>query len=223
MKSLIRKLREEFGLEIRDEKIIKIALTHTSFKEYNAPINFERLEFLGDSVVNLLVSEYLFKRYPNEKEGELSKKRSYIISEKNLSYLAKKLELNEFILLGKGEELDRGREKERILCDTFESFIASLYLQLPFSSLKKFFNSLLDRFFPLEFLDTKTKLQEITQEKFKVTPEYVLLEEKGPEHNKEFEVGVYINGKLMGLGKGKSKKEAEKEAAREAIERLGEE
>ena len=223
MKSLIRKLREEFGLEIRDEKIIKIALTHTSFKEYNAPINFERLEFLGDSVVNLLVSEYLFKRYPNEKEGELSKKRSYLISEKNLSYLAKKLELNEFILLGRGEELDRGREKERILCDAFEAFIASLYLQLPFSSLKKFFNLLLDRFFPLEFLDTKTKLQEITQEKFKVTPEYVLLEERGPEHNKEFEVGVYINSKLMGLGKGKSKKEAEKEAAREAIERLGEE
>ena len=223
MKSLIRKLREEFGLEIRDEEIMKIALTHTSFREYNAPINFERLEFLGDSVVNLLVSEYLFKKYPNEKEGELSKKRSYLISEKNLSYLAKKLKLNEFILLGRGEELDKGREKERILCDTFEAFIASIYLQLPFSSLKKFFNLLLDRFFPLEFLDTKTKLQEITQEKFKVTPEYILLEERGPEHDKEFEVGVYIKGKLMGLGKGKSKKEAEKEAAREAIERLGEE
>ena len=223
MKSLIRKLREEFGLEIRDEEIIRIALTHTSFREYNAPINFERLEFLGDSVVNLLVSEYLFKKYPNEKEGELSKKRSYLISEKNLSYLAKKLKLNEFILLGRGEELDKGREKERILCDTFEAFIASLYLQLDFNSLRNFFNLLLDEYFPSEFLDTKTKLQEITQEKFKVKPEYILLEERGPEHNKEFEVGVYIKGKLMGLGKGKSKKEAEKEAAREAIERLGEE
>ena len=223
MKSLIRKLREEFGLEIRNEEIIRVALTHTSFREYNAPINFERLEFLGDSVVNLLVSEYLFKKYPNEKEGELSKKRSYLISEKNLSYLAKKLKLNEFIFLGRGEELDKGREKERILCDTFEAFIASLYLQLDFNSLRNFFNLLLDEYFPAEFLDTKTKLQEITQEKFKVTPEYILLEERGPEHDKEFEVGVYIKGKLMGLGKGKSKKEAEKEAAREAIERLGEE
>lgn len=221
MKSLIKKLREEFGLKIKDEELIKFALTHTSFKENPPLLNFERLEFLGDSVVNLLVSNYLFERYKDEDEGELSKKRSYLISEKNLSYLAKMIGLHEFILLGRGEELDRGREKEKILCDAFEAFMASLFLQAEFSLLKRFFYALLDEFFPDEFLDAKTKLQEITQEKFKVTPEYVLLSEKGPEHKKEFEVGVYIKGKLTGIGRGKSKKEAEKKAAKEAIERLG--
>jgi len=217
IKEFIYLLEKDYNIKIKNIDLIEKALTHTSKETIEPPYNFERLEFLGDSIINFIVSEKLFRKYKNEKEGFLSKNKSILISKEILSRFAKELKIDQFIMLGKGEELDSGREKSNILCDTFEALIAAIFLDSGIRNAKKLINKLIDKFHYETFFDSKTLLQEMTQEKFKSLPIYEILETIGDEHNKIFKVGVYINNKLFGIGTGKSKKEAEKDAAKNSI------
>lgn len=204
-------------IKIKDRNLIRIALTHTSKEILEPPLNFERLEFLGDSIINFLISERVFKKYKNASEGVLAKYKAILISKEVLSKFARKLKINEYLILGKGEERNKGREKENILCDAFESFIGSIYLDSGIKSVRKIIKLLVKDIQIEKYYDSKTVLQEITQEKFDALPKYSVLQIKGLEHEKTFIVAVFVNDKIVGIGEGKSKKEAEKEAAKEAI------
>lgn len=210
-------LEKNYNIKIKNSDLIQKALTHTSREIINSTYNFERLEFLGDSIINFLVSNILFKKFKNKNEGFLSKNKSQLISKEFLSIFAKELKINKYIMLGKGEELNGGREKSNILCDTFEALIAAIYLDSGIRSAKKLINKLIKKYHFETFFDSKTQLQEMTQEIFKTLPKYELIEEIGEEHNKIFKIAVYIKNKLYGIGVGKSKKEAEKDAAKNTI------
>ncbi|MGB9749662.1 MAG: ribonuclease III [Caldisericia bacterium] len=217
IKEFIEFLEKNYLIKIKNIDLVQRALIHTSKEIMEPPNNFERLEFLGDSIINFIVSYKLFKEFKNKKEGFLSKNKSLLISKELLSIFAKELKIDQFIILGKGEEIDKGREKSNILCDAFEAVIAAIFLDSGIRNVKKLLNKLIDDFHNETFFDSKTLLQEITQEKFKSLPTYELIETTGEEHNKIFKIGVYINDKLYGIGSGKSKKEAEKEAAKNSI------
>ena len=216
-------LEKNYNVKIKNIDLIEKALTHTSKEVFSSPYNFERLEFLGDSIINFIVSYKLFKDFKDKMEGFLSKNKSLLISKEFLSLFAKELKIDEFIMLGKGEEIDGGREKSNILCDAFEALIAAIFLDSGIKNVRKIMNKLVDKYHNENSFDSKTLLQEITQEKFKTLPTYELIEESGEEHNKIFKMGVFINNKLYGIGIGKSKKEAEKEAAKNTISLLKDE
>jgi len=216
-------LEKNYNVKIKNIDLIEKALTHTSKEVFSSPYNFERLEFLGDSIINFIVSYKLFKDFKDKMEGFLSKNKSLLISKEFLSLFAKELKIDEFIMLGKGEEIDGGREKSNILCDAFEALIAAIFLDSGIRNVRKIMNKLVDKYHDENSFDSKTLLQEITQEKFKTLPTYELIEESGEEHNKIFKMGVFINNKLYGIGIGKSKKEAEKEAAKNTISLLKDE
>ncbi len=207
-------------IKIKDKNLIKVALTHTSKEILKPPINFERLEFLGDSIINFIISEKVFKKYKNVNEGVLAKYKAILISKQVLTLFAKKLKINEYLILGKGEEKNKGREKENILCDAFESFIGAIYLDSGIRCVKKILNFLVKDIQIERYYDSKTLLQELTQSRFDTLPKYSVLGIKGLEHEKTFIVGVFVNDKIVGIGEGKSKKEAEKEAAKAAIKFL---
>lgn len=217
LKDFIDLLEKEYKIKIKDKNLIEKALTHTSKEIVGPPYNFERLEFLGDSILNFVISYHLFNKFKDKNEGFLSKNKSILISKEVLSKFAKDLNLDKFLILGKGEELDGGREKENILCDAFEAIIAAIYINSGLNSVKKLINKLIGKFHNETFIDSKTLLQEMTQEKFKNLPIYKIIEVTGDQHKRVFKVGVYINDKLYGIGLGKSKKEAEKEAAKNSI------
>lgn len=210
-------LEKNYNIKIKNSDLIQKALTHTSKEIINSTYNFERLEFLGDSIINFLVSNILFKKFKNKNEGFLSKNKSKLISKESLSIFAKELKIDKYIMLGKGEELNGGREKSNILCDTFEALIAAIYLDSGLRSAKKLINKLIKKYHFETFFDSKTQLQEMTQEIFKTLPKYELIEEIGEEHNKIFKIAVFIKNKFYGIGVGKSKKEAEKDAAKNTI------
>jgi ribonuclease-3 len=216
-------LEKNYNVKINNIDLIEKALTHTSKEVFSSPYNFERLEFLGDSIINFIVSYKLFKDFKDKMEVFLSKNKSLLISKEFLSLFAKELKIDEFIMLGKGEEIDGGREKSNILCDAFEALIAAIFLDSGIRNVRKIMNKLVDKYHDENSFDSKTLLQEITQEKFKTLPTYELIEESGEEHNKIFKMGVFINNKLYGIGIGKSKKEAEKEAAKNTISLLKDE
>lgn len=213
-------IEKNFKIKIKNKNLIEISLTHTSKEILEPPINFERLEFLGDSIINFLITEKVFKKYKNYSEGVLAKYKAILISKETLSKFAKILKINEYLILGKGEERNYGREKENILCDAFESFIGAIYLDSGLRTTRKIINKLIKNIKIDKIYDTKTYLQEITQKRFDSLPKYSVLEVKGLEHNKTYIVGVFVNDKIVGVGEGKSKKEAEKEAARKAIKNL---
>jgi ribonuclease III len=182
----------------------------------------ERLEFLGDAVLDLAVSDILMETFREAREGELSKFRASVVNERGLSQVAKELGLGEFLLLGKGEELSGGREKPSILANTVEAFLGALYLDAGFSRTKEVIHRLF--LSHIEQLDTeeavddyKSLLQEFTQETYKSRPEYVLTDETGPPHERSFRVAVRVKGEVVAAGEGRSKKEAEQKAAREAF------
>lgn len=218
----IEKIEKNFNIKIKDKRIIEISLTHTSKETYEPPINFERLEFLGDSILNFIISERVFKKYKKLNEGDLAKLKSVYISKDTLSLFSRILKINEYLILGKGEERSKGREKDNILCDAFESFIGAIYLDSGIRSVKKIINKLIKKIHIDIFYDSKTYLQEITQKRYNLLPKYTIIETKGAEHEKIYVVGVLLNGKIIGIGEGKSKKEAEKIAAKEAIRFLEE-
>jgi len=215
----IEKLEEIIGYTFKDKQLIIEALTHKSFKK---PYNNERLEFLGDAVLDLIVGEYLFKKFPNNDEGTLSKIRAAIVNEDGFTALAKDIHLGDFLYLSAAEENNKGRSKTSLLSNAFEALIGAIYLDASLDQAKKISIELIEKNHPQIDLDSlcrdyKTTLQEYTQAQYGVTPQYTLIKAVGPDHDKVFEVGIYLNDKLIATAKGKSKKNAQKEAARLAI------
>lgn len=223
----IEKLEGYLQYHFQKKHLILEALSHSSYaneKRKTRKCN-ERLEFLGDSVLSIVVSDFLFKRYPNMPEGELTKLRASMVCEKALYVFAKEIHLGEFLLLGKGEEHTGGRERSSILADAFEAVIAAIYLDGGMEPAKKH----ILRFIPenpgneepIGFIDYKTKLQEVVQKNPEEKVEYVLCSESGPDHDKAFTVEVCLNSNVIGTGVGRSKKAAEQLAAKEALDLMG--
>lgn len=222
----ISKLEEIIGYKFRDKNLIYQALSHSSYanEKKNPSGSNERLEFLGDSVLSIVVSDYLYKSL-KVAEGELTKMRASLVCEKSLHVFAQQIHLGEFLFLGKGEENTGGRERPSILADAFEAVIAAIYLDGGIEPAAKH----ILRFMPEDlqhpqkpaFSDFKTVLQEIVQKNPEEKVEYVLIGEEGPDHNKRFVVEVRLNSQVIGSGKGRSKKEAEQLAAKEALQLMG--
>ncbi|MBM7559882.1 ribonuclease III [Marinitoga litoralis] len=225
----VDKIKEIIGIENIDEELLFEALCHSSYSnDYTSKgrkINSnERLEFLGDSVLNLIIAEHLYKNY-DLNEGDMARVRATVGSELILFEAAKKLGLGNYILLSKNEEKYGGREKHSIISDLFEAILGAIYLSLGFEMAKKFALKHLNEYIELSikgklFLDYKTRLQELTQKDLKIRPEYKLVRQDGPPHNRTFVIDAIINGKVYGRGIGKSKKIAEQLAAKEACERF---
>jgi ribonuclease-3 len=209
--------------KFKNREYILEALTHSSYSNENKEYDFnERFEFLGDSVLSIVVSEYLFKKETNLPEGELTKLRANIVCEESLSDAAIEISLGEHMLLGKGEEATGGRQRISILADAFEAVIAAIYLDGGLESARKFILSYMEDIICDSrkgkiFRDYKTHLQEVLQGKGESNIWYRLVQEKGPDHNKRFVMQVGINEEVLGVGEGKSKKEAEQVAARIAL------
>ncbi|MCM2322480.1 MAG: ribonuclease III [Oligoflexia bacterium] len=204
-------------------------MTHTSYGHeflHDKPIAMrdnERLEFLGDAILDVVVSDLLLESFPNANEGQLSKMRAAVVNEKTLADVARGIALNECVRLGKGETQTGGQNKPSILSSTFEALIAAIYLDGGFNAVYPVVRHLFGPLFTVErdliaFYDHKTQLQEIVQARWKVTPTYHLLNAKGPDHAKTFEVEVRMNGRSLAVATGNSKKEAEQNAARAAID-----
>jgi len=224
-KQAIRALEERLGYQFRDKNLIIEALTHKSYKK---SYNNERLEFLGDAVLDLIVGEYLFRSFLNVPEGDLSKMRASLVSEKGFEMLAQHLGLGDFIFISLAEENNKGRIKASLLSNAFEAVMGAVYLEAGLEWTREFVERLLESVYPKIdmdsiFKDYKTTLQELTQARFGVTPEYVLLRSFGPDHKKEFEVAAKVHERTLSCARGKSKKEAQQEAARLALEVLSKE
>lgn len=215
-------LVEKIGYQYKDKTLLEQALTHSSFaneQKINKSKNYERLEFLGDAVLELVSSEFLFSTNPDMPEGQLTRTRASMVCEPALAYCARELELEKYIRLGKGEEMTGGRYRDSIISDVMEAVIGSLYLDGGFSVAHDFIHRFIlsDLEDKILFYDAKTVLQEIVQETKDGTLSYELISEEGPDHNKLFRVEAHINGKALTQGCGRTKKAAEQQAAYEAI------
>jgi len=225
------KLEEILGFEFKNKDILKEALTHRSYLNEHPswPVpNNERLEYLGDAVLELAVTEYIYAKYPDFQEGKMTSLRAALVNHVILSKIAREeLSLQKFILLSRGEAKDTGRAREVILANAIESVLGAVYLDRGYEVAKKLINEIVLTKLPevmergLE-RDPKSALQEILQEKMKLTPSYRILEEKGPDHQKEFLVGVFFGDKLIEKGRGNSKQEGEYRAAQNALEYIKE-
>lgn len=227
IKESIRAFEEKIGYEFKDKTYIQTALTHSSFANEHKEFNYnERLEFLGDSVLGLVVSDYLFRARNDLPEGKLTRLRANVVCEESLSAVARKINLGDHLFLGKGEKASGGSDRDSILADATEAVIAAIYLDGGFDQAKDFILSNLRDTIAKNidgniFRDYKTILQEIIQgNNGKIS--YKLVGESGPDHNKEFEMQVKCGQVTIGIGRGKNKKEAEKEAARDALVKMGE-
>ena len=215
------------GYEFKDKSLVFEALSHSSFANENKKErrSNERLEFLGDSVLSIVVSDYLFENYTNLPEGALTKTRASLVCEKSLYVFAKEIQLGKYIMLGKGEENMGGRERASILADAFEAVIAAIYLDGGMDAAKKhimrFVTDERIKNVRLSHDDHKTILQEIIQQNPEEKVEYELVGESGPDHDKHFKVVVKLNSNILGEGEGKSKKQAEQNAAGEALKLMG--
>nr|WP_282433269.1 ribonuclease III [Ureibacillus chungkukjangi] len=217
-------LQEELNIYFRNKSLLYQAFTHSSYVNEHRRKLFtdnERLEFLGDAVLELSVSKYLFEKYPHMSEGELTKLRASIVCEPSLVIFANELNFGKYVLLGKGEELTGGRERPALLADVFESFIGSLYLDQDLENVVEFLERIV---FPKvevgafsHVMDFKSQLQEMVQQSNNGTLHYEIVDEKGPAHNRTFVSRVLLNDKELGIGRGKSKKEAEQQAAQNAM------
>lgn len=224
MNSLTTMLDQEFGLTFQDTTLLETAFTHTSYANEHRLLNIshnERLEFLGDAVLQLLISEYLYARFPDKPEGELSKLRSMMVREESLAGFSRDCQFDQYIRLGKGEEKNGGRSRETILGDLFEAFLGALLLDQGVEAVHSFITvHIIPKIEKGQFervVDYKTQLQEILQAGGDVQIRYQVLQESGPAHAKEFLVGVFLNDQKLAQGLGRSKKLAEQEAAKKAI------
>ena len=220
--SMLAKLEERIEYHFKDKSLLKQALTHSSYaneQKIRKNKDYERLEFLGDAVLELISSEFLFHENQDMPEGKLTKMRSSLVCEPSLAYCAKEIELGSFMLLGKGEEATGGRLRESIISDVMEALIGALYLDGGFETVKSFIYQFVLKDYKnrILFYDSKTVLQEMIQTKPNQNLVYELIEEKGPDHDKEFVVRAMLNGSKVGFGIGKTKKSAEQQAAYEAI------
>ncbi|MDR1912867.1 MAG: ribonuclease III [Clostridiales bacterium] len=218
----------EISKKFNDSSLFKQALTHSSYAYEKGLDNAhnERLEFLGDAVLELIISEMLYKRFPDFTEGQLTKLRANLVCEQNLAKLARELTIQDSLKLGKGEESTGGRNRDALLADAFEAVIGSLYLDNGLESVKEaayllFEDDIKTQSESFETTDFKTFLQEHLQKKSKNPINYVITNEHGPDHDKTFTSMVEHEGVILGKGKGKSKKESEQNAAAEAIQKLG--
>lgn len=215
----IAKLQSIIGYVFQNQKTLELALIHKSYSsEYGLTDCNERMEFLGDGILSALVSEYLYNKYSDKQEGDLSQLKAQIVSAKSLSRWAKEIQLNEFVLISKNEELNGARLRESLLCDSFEAVTGAVYLDGGFEQASKFIGKFLNRNINFDITDYKTKLQEKIQSQYRTLPQYKVIEESGPDHNKKFKVAVFVNAKQLGVGAGNSKKQAEQTAAKQAFE-----
>ncbi|MBR3683758.1 MAG: ribonuclease III [Lachnospiraceae bacterium] len=222
MKVDLKLLQEKIQYQFHNEELLIQALTHSSFSHemtVRRRPDYERLEFLGDAVLELVSSEYIFHTYPQMSEGNMTKLRAGAVCEPALAHCANKLELGKFLYLGKGEECGGGRKRESIIADVMEAIVGAIFLDSGIEEAKNFIMTyiLADMETNKMFYDSKSTLQEIVQKKGSARLEYTVLEEKGPEHQKEFVVAVNLNGDRLGVGTGKNKKAAEQKAAYEAL------
>ncbi|MFC1668916.1 ribonuclease III [Spirochaetota bacterium] len=223
----LNKLQSTMKVKFKNKNLLNRALTHRSYAnetELQVKDN-ERLEYLGDSVLGLVINEYLFKHYEQYPEGNLSKIKSVVVSEDTLYKVAAGLKLGSFLLLGKGEDQSGGRERPSILANTLEAVIGAVYLDLGIKESRKFVLSIMkkdvERIDGLSYSrDPKTALQEQVQKKYKERPIYEVIEECGPDHKKEFTVKLLVNGKAIVTGQGSSKRKAEMDAAQSALEKF---
>ena len=223
-----RAFAERLGLPVRDLDLLEQALVHSSWLHEHpdaARGHNERLEFLGDAVVNLTVSEALYARHPDDDEGVLSARRAAIVSTVGLARLAGRIELGQAVLLGQGESQRSGRRRPSLLASSFEALVGALYLDLGFERVRAWLVELaapeLDLDAPIGSLKSpKSRLQEYTQRRSGERPEYRLLDASGPDHEKSFRIEVWVGGEVLGVGAGSSRREAETAAAAEAIERI---
>ena len=218
----MEKLSELIGYTHKNTNLLKTALTHTSYaneSKHHIDHN-ERLEFLGDSVLSIAVSEYLYHEFSNLPEGELTRIRASLVCEKSLFNFAKKIHLGDYLLLGKGEEKSGGNERPAIVADAFEALIASIFLDGGIEEAKKFILPFIKEVH-LSDIDYKTKLQEVVQQNKEERLSYEIIGEQGPDHDKLFTIQVLLNSNVIGTGMGKSKKQAEQHAAKEALKLMG--
>ncbi|MDX1607883.1 MAG: ribonuclease III [Candidatus Spechtbacterales bacterium] len=228
MKKDFSKLEDSLGIKFKNKDLLTQAFIHRSYLNEHPKIELdhnERLEFLGDAVLEIVVTEYLYKNYDNP-EGELTSWRAALVNSKMLSHVADELNFNDFILLSKGEQKDTGRARQYILANAMEAFIGALYLDEGIKACTKFIREHILKELPriIEkelYKDPKSLFQELAQEKVSVTPTYEVLSDSGPDHAKTFEVGVYLDSDLIAKGKGSSKQEAQEKAARAALEKKG--
>ncbi len=221
----IKTLETQLNYVFEDKELILEALTHKSYKKH---YDNERLEFLGDAVLDLIVGEYLFTKFRNSDEGKLSKIRASLVNETGFDKLARALHLGDYILLSNAEDNNGGREKSSLLSNAFEAIMGAIYLEAGLDVVSKIAIHLIEtnhEEISLDslFRDFKTTLQELTQARFGITPEYIVMASRGPDHLKEFEMGVFIEGKEYARATGKSKKIAQQVAAEIAVKLLKEE
>ena len=223
---MIKELESALGYRFRNVALLQNALTHSSYANerwHNSLLSNERLEFLGDSVLGMLVAEYLYRSFPDRPEGELTRMRADMVCEKTLAAAANRIGLGSHLLLGHGEEQGGGRSRESILADAMESVIAASFLDGGLEAALKIVQQFILVEVPVTRLhnaDYKTQLQELVQQKKNQVLSYALVGQSGPDHDKQFEVEVSLNGTVVGRGTGRSKKRAEQDAARTAIEKL---
>ncbi len=224
----IKKLQNlETALKIRfkNKNLLTQAFIHRSYLNENPEIalgNNERLEFLGDAVMELVVTEYLYKHYPKESEGQMTSWRAALVNTKMISSVAASLNFNDYLLLSRGEAKEMGKARQYILANTFEAFIGALYLDQGYEQSRAFISKYLLKELPAIikqelYKDAKSYFQEIAQEKTKITPSYKVISESGPDHAKRFVVGVYLGDELVATGSGLSKQEAEEDTAKNAL------
>ncbi len=220
------KFEEILGFNFKNKELLRRAFTHRSYlnehRDFESSHN-ERLEFLGDAVLELVVTEYLFEKYPDSNEGDLTAYRAALVNAITLSEAAQKIDVNSFLLLSKGEAKDTGKARQYILANTMEAIIGAIYLDQGYEVSKYFISKnifhLIDKIVEEKtWIDAKSKFQEKAQEKESTTPVYKTIKEEGPDHEKMFTVGVYLDKELIATGVGQSKQEAEQAAARAALE-----
>jgi len=226
---IIRRFQEQFDLNFRDQSLLITAFKHRSYlnisNEQREASN-ERLEFLGDAVLDLVVTQFLYEKFPKRTEGQLSKIKSILVSKPVLAEIASQLSLGDLILINRGEEKTGGRKRHTILSDTFEAIVGAIYLDMGMTQAGDFIRStLLSKFKSIIqrelYTNYKSLLLEHIQSRYSDLPEYRVIQEMGPDHDKSFMVVVKIRGKEIGRGQGKSKKVAEQEAAKEALRKIG--
>lgn len=224
---LIYELKDHFNIIFSDITTLETAFTHSSYVNEHRFLNIsdnERLEFLGDAVLQLIISRYLFDKYPDEPEGVLSRKRSSIVREESLAGFARDCHFDQYVKLGKGEEATGGRTRNSLLCDLFESFLGALLIDQGYGKVERFINQVMipkvenDAY--ERVIDYKTQLQEVLQQNGEIVIQYQEERQIGPAHERIFEMNVSADGEVIGLGSGKSKKMAEQSAAKNALDKL---
>ncbi len=221
-------LEQKIGVKFKNKDLLTQAFVHRSYLNENIDFPLfhnERLEFLGDAVLELIVTDYLYASFPEKPEGELTSWRAALVNAKMLSVVAKEIDLNEFLLLSRGEKRETGKARDYILANTFEALVGSMYLDRGIEETRGFVKRwLLPKISMIGeehlFQDAKSRFQEVAQEKVNITPVYKLLKESGPDHVKHFVIGAFLGSELVGQGEGFSKQEAEEQAAKEALEKF---